>query len=154
MSAAQPFAGRASKPSVTAGSSVSAVDVSQFTRVLAAELAEFSVSAFAYAPGFVDTDMTDNARHSANFDPPRPVIYELEFRRRDRHKVQGWSALTYTFGVETRPIDARLANRLGLQPDGALKITEIHTSKTNACLQILAALLSALTVLILVCLLC
>jgi NAD(P)-dependent dehydrogenase (short-subunit alcohol dehydrogenase family) len=56
--------------------STSKTTLSQFTRVLAAELAEFSVSAFAYAPGFVDTDMTDNARHSSNFDPPIQAVFE------------------------------------------------------------------------------
>jgi 3-oxoacyl-[acyl-carrier protein] reductase len=56
--------------------SMSKTTLSQFTRVLAAELAEFSVSAFAYAPGFVDTDMTDNARHSSSFDPPIQAVFE------------------------------------------------------------------------------
>ena len=55
---------------------VSKTALSQFTRVLAAELAEFSVSAFAYAPGALDTDMFEYARHSPNFDPPIQAVFE------------------------------------------------------------------------------
>ncbi len=56
--------------------SASKTALSQFTRVLAAELAEHAVSAFAYAPGAVDTDMFAYARHSSNFDPSIQAVFE------------------------------------------------------------------------------
>jgi 3-oxoacyl-[acyl-carrier protein] reductase len=56
--------------------STSKTTLSQFTRVLASELAEYSVYAIAYAPGALDTDMFEYARHSPNFDPPIQAVFE------------------------------------------------------------------------------
>jgi NAD(P)-dependent dehydrogenase (short-subunit alcohol dehydrogenase family) len=55
--------------------------LAQFTRTLAHELAEFSVSAFAYAPGVVETGMTDFARNSDEFDAPIQAVFEGAAKR-------------------------------------------------------------------------
>jgi 3-oxoacyl-[acyl-carrier protein] reductase len=55
--------------------------LAQFTRTLAHELTEFSVSAFAYAPGVVETEMTDFARSSDEFDAPIQAVFEGAAKR-------------------------------------------------------------------------